>query len=190
MKYFYFILISVVFFACNNQAEQASQGIFDEDEDTVLIEENAAQKKDFGKIGFELLQKETIGNIRIGMTTEEVEKILGKPESVSEWEFWDSDGYEHRYKTYQNEAVQLNFIKEENKKETLYLVEISKNCTFKTSRNIGIGSTKSAVFEAYKNEISNPNNTSLFIAGTVHGGLLFNFSKDTVSNIFIGAAAE
>jgi hypothetical protein len=127
----------------------------------------------------------------MGMTTAEVEKIIGKPEVITEFEFWDADGFEHQARVYQNETIELDFIKLEDGRIVSNMITISEGCQYKTSRNIGIGSTYEDVLQAYKSEISTPENRSSLIAGTIYGGIIFQFSDENkVNNIFIGAAAE
>jgi len=63
----------------------------------------------------------------------------------------------------------------------------------KTSRNIGIGSSKEAVLAAYQKEINFaevPQEASAIVVGSVYGGVTFQIADNQVTSIFIGAAAE
>jgi hypothetical protein len=69
---------------------------------------------------------------------------------------------------------------------------ISTPSTLKTQRGIGIGSREQAVIQAYQHEkdaeATMP--TEVFVAGSVYGGLMFQFQNDQVISIFLGAGAE
>ena len=71
------------------------------------------------------------------------------------------------------------------------MITITEPCEFKTTRNIGIGSNMEEVQTAYRQEINaKSSNTETIIAGTVYGGIIFNFENKKVKSIFIGASAE
>jgi hypothetical protein len=75
--------------------------------------------------------------------------------------------------------------------QTVKSISISAPCSYKTNRNIGIGSTSDEVLAAYKAEIEEENiSESEILAGSVYGGVVFHLENDRVSSIFIGAAAE
>jgi hypothetical protein len=60
-----------------------------------------------------------------------------------------------------------------------------------TTRGIRIGSTAKAVMKAYKAEWERESSKpDIFVAGSIYGGLIFNFQNGKVSKIFLGAAAE
>ena len=64
--------------------------------------------------------------------------------------------------------------------------------TLKTLRGIGIGSAEKDVTSAYgelrDDEMSVAGES--FVAGSVYGGVIFDFRDGKVSRIFLGAAAE
>lgn len=64
--------------------------------------------------------------------------------------------------------------------------------TLRTQRNIQIGSTRQEVMKAYRHEWDKENSmpSGSFIAGSIYGGLIFNFENNKVNRIFLGAAAE
>ena len=74
----------------------------------------------------------------------------------------------------------------------VYSISLTSPSTFKTVRGIGIGSSEAEVEKAYADEKSTEDSRpdELFVAGSIYGGLLFNFVDGNVSEIFIGAAAE
>ena len=66
-------------------------------------------------------------------------------------------------------------------------------CTLKTSRGIGIGSSKEVVLQEYKDEVQlglDEGESDKIIVGTVYGGIIFTLDGDSVISIYIGASAE
>ncbi|NJN78727.1 MAG: hypothetical protein HC803_10725 [Saprospiraceae bacterium] len=155
------------------------------------VQAETQEVKDFSEIGFKLMETETVGDLKMGLTTKEVEKLIGKPSEITPFELWEADGFEHQARVYQQETIELDFIKLEDGRIVSNMITITEGCKYKTARNIGIGSTYDEVLQAYNAEISTPENTSTLIAGTIYGGIIFQFSEENkVNNIFIGAGAE
>jgi orotate phosphoribosyltransferase-like protein len=187
---FIFTIVILTFIACNQNVDSENDGA-EQQVELQQIQVEEIEDKDFGNIGFELMETETIGDLKIGLTTDEVEAIVGEPSETTPFEFWEADGLEHQARVYQNKTIELDFIKLEAGKIVSNSITISEGCKYKTSRNIGIGSTHEEVFQAYKAEISTPEMTSTLVAGTIYGGIIFQFSEGSkVNNIFIGSAAE
>jgi hypothetical protein len=65
-------------------------------------------------------------------------------------------------------------------------------CTFHTRRGIGIGSSEADVQRAYGGErnAEESRQGSLFVAGSLFGGLTFTLRNGSVAEIFLGAASE
>lgn len=189
MKYLIICSLSVLIFIGCNQVD--SENTQQEQDLPQEVEPEEIPEKDFSEIGFQLMETETIGDLKVGLTVEEVEKIIGKAEEVTPFEYWGADGFEHQARVYQNETIELDFVKLDDRRIVSNMITIAEGCELKTSRDIGIGSSYEDVYQAYKNEISTPDNPSTLIAGTIYGGIIFQFSDaDVVNNIFIGAAAE
>jgi|AntRauTorckE5430_2_1112549.scaffolds.fasta_scaffold12460_3 hypothetical protein len=183
------LFVILIFTACNQSVE--NENAAEQEEQPAAVEAQQTEEKDFSEIGFKLMETETVGDLKMGLTTAEVEKITGKPEIVTPFEEWGADGFEHQARVYQNESIELDFIKLEDGSIVSNMITISEGCSYKTSRNIGIGSTYDDVLQAYKNEISTPENPTTLIAGSIYGGIIFQFSDEKkVNNIFIGEAAE
>ena len=66
---------------------------------------------------------------------------------------------------------------------------IDNNTKFKTTQNIGVGSTKRDILKAYEGKISNVSKGSV-IVGSIYGGILFYLENRKVKSMFFGAAAE
>jgi hypothetical protein len=173
----------------NIKTEQAGEVIIDNRFDSSSEREG----KDFLQLGFNLLETESIGVLRIGMNDSEIIRELGKPDAKSIEALMGSDGKEHQAWSYTKKGIELGLAREGNLQLTDY-IKIESPCKFVTRRNIGIGSTRSEVINAYKYEIDSgllDDDPDLITAGSVYGGLIFNLDEHSrVSSIFIGAGAE
>lgn len=148
--------------------------------------------KDYLSIGFDLMEKESIGFLKIGTIDKDVVKNLHEAEEKSEAVEWEADALEHQTWYYRKNGIELNMVKRGNN-QAVAIINIKAPCNYRTTRNIGIGSTKDEVLNVYKNEIDpneNAANSTSLVAGTVYGGIIFEFENSRVSSIFIGAAAE
>lgn len=151
---------------------------------------------DYLNIGFDLMHKESLGSLKLGLSGAAVRNLLGEPIEKSKQVIWGADGEEHQTWYYKSKGIELDMMGPKNK-QVINMITIKKPCTLKTGRNIGIGSTKKEVLKAYKKEINQDNanpkmqtSPDAVVAGTIYGGLIFNFQKDQVSTILIGATAE
>jgi hypothetical protein len=132
-------------------------------------------------------------NLKQNTSDTDVLKEFGKAEEESEAIIWGSDGLEHQAWKYPSQGIELDMVKDSSQQggQTVKSISISAPCSYKTNRNIGIGSTSDEVLAAYKAEIEEENiSESEILAGSVYGGVVFHLENDRVSSIFIGAAAE
>lgn len=150
-------------------------------------------KKDFDAIGFELEGKELLFVLDNASKDSEVIKLFGEPEEKSESVLWAADDLEHQTWYYRSQGLEIDFVKDDMKTQIVSSVKFINPSNLKTSRGIGIGSTKEEVLNAYKEEI-NKNESSMdsgfIVAGSLFGGLIFELKNDLVTSIFIGASAE
>jgi hypothetical protein len=150
-------------------------------------------KKDFDAIGFELEGKELLFVLNNASKDSEVIKLFGEPEEKSESVLWGADDLEHQTWYYRLQGLEIDFVKDDTKIQIVSSVKFSNPSGLKTSREIGIGSTKEEVLNAYKDEI-NKNDSKMdsgfIVAGSLFGGLIFELKDDLVTSIFIGASAE
>jgi len=143
------------------------------------------------KLGMDLLNSESVEGLEIGMEEYKIVNLLGKPDASSIPSKWESDGLMHQTWTYTAKAVNLDLSWDKGDSKVISSITLSKPNSFKTNRKIGIGSTREQVRGAYIIEIDpRENNGNSVVAGSVFGGLIFEFENDTVISIFIGAAAE
>lgn len=156
------------------------------------VNQGIIDKLDYSKIGFEIMEQESLDFLKYNTTDVEVQNNLGEPEEKSESTIWDADLLEHQTWRYKTKGIELNMVRQENG-QVVKAIYIKSPCNFKTKKNIGIGSIKKEVINAYQGKI-NPENTndttSILIVGTVYGGIIFKFENDRVSSIFIGASSE
>ncbi len=82
--------------------------------------------------------------------------------------------------------------KEKGGFKSIESLTITSPSILQTQRGIRIGSTEAEVIKAYGRfrnaEASKPG--ELLVAGSIFGGVMFDFQQGRVSRIFIGAAAE
>lgn len=148
--------------------------------------------------GFALMQYEQLGPLRLGLPAGEVLKALGKPDEKSERNVRAADGAEHQKWRYLAQGIVLDMIAEgADKEQQIDMITISVPCRFRTTRDIGLGSSRGEALEAYREEIAQSSGESAVgssddtvIAGSVYGGVVFTIKHDKVSGIFIGAGAE
>lgn len=141
----------------------------------------------------DLLDSERIGSMRIGLSESDVKKSAGCALQRGPEQLWGADGAYHQ--TWRCDAcgLRLGMVSENRgaakRIESITLVAPG---TLATSRGIRIGSTEQAVKKAYRAEWNREESkqSGSFVAGSIYGGLLFEFQDGKVIQIFLGAAAE
>ncbi len=147
-------------------------------------------QKDDGS--FTLMKSEALGGLRIDMPAAEVIKLIGTAPKQSKATKWGADGLYHQAWDYPARGISLNMCSESlTGKKTVFTVTIKPPCSFKTTKGISIGSTYDEVMKAYSASIDKEStNKSTIVAGSIYGGIVFQFKGGKVSEIFIGAGAE
>lgn len=149
------------------------------------------KEKDFLELGFELIKNERVGDLKLELTEKQVLEILGKPTEKSETEFWDGDVLYHQSFIFKNKGIELDMAGVDENIKLINAITINNSCNLKTTKNIGIGSTYEEVKNAYYNYYNKEeSNLEILTAGTIYGGIIFNFKNNRVTDFFIGAAAE
>ena len=131
---------------------------------------------------------ESIGPIKCGLDSNDVVAKLGQPEKKSDAMVWPTDGLEHQIWIYKSKGLQLNMVKDKNTfiNTSINTITVTEPCKYKTKKNIGIGSTRKEVFDAYSEEIDpSASNKGTIVAGSINGGIVFSLKNDLVSGIFI-----
>jgi hypothetical protein len=137
--------------------------------------------------------KEQIGKLRLGLPEPEVKLIIpGKPVLGPE-KLWGADGQYHQEWHYPDGGISLGMVaKKKGGIKSIESITLTSPSTLQTQRGIRIGSTEAEVVKAYgpfrNAEDSRPG--ELLVAGSIFGGVMFDFQQERVSRIFIGAAAE
>ncbi|HSI61641.1 MAG TPA: hypothetical protein VLE43_00945 [Candidatus Saccharimonadia bacterium] len=143
--------------------------------------------------GFALMNKESLGSLKLEMSAKDITALLGKPEKTGKDIEWEALGEFVQQWSWPKAGITAEMISEKkggSKKVLMFTAKAPWDKT--TSKGIRIGSTETEVRAAYgtyeDKEMSEAGST--FIAGSVYGGLQFTFSKGKVTAIFFGASAE
>ena len=133
-----------------------------------------------------------IGELNLGTTHTKVVELLGEPSSKSKAEEWGADGLMHQDWMYKNKGITLNMSSGKDiTRQDVNSITITSPCDLKTNKNIGIGSSYTDVITAYEKDIDKAASTKdAVIVGSIYGGIFFDFLKDKVVKIFVGAGAE
>jgi hypothetical protein len=141
---------------------------------------------------FSLLHNERIGNLRIGLAEAKVKQTINCQLNREPEQFWGADGAYHQKWKYADCGITLGMVSEQKgAAKSIESITIFHPSRLITKRGIRIGSSKKAVINAYKSDWNSESSKSAnFVAGSIYGGLIFQFQHGKVSQIFLGAAAE
>jgi len=151
-----------------------------------------AQQKSEDEL-FKLMKSEKIGDLKLEMTEAQVKQLLPAQPARAREQLWGADGQYHQKWTYAPQGLRLSMVSEKKgAAKTLESIECSARCTLKSTRGVGIGSALADVQKAYAAEFNKEESKlpGIFVAGTIYGGLIFNFKAGKVSVMYLGAAAE
>jgi hypothetical protein len=141
---------------------------------------------------FEFMNKERIGELRIGLPEAAVRRALpGQPQRTRE-KLQEADGRYVLWWKYPKQGIEL-LMGSDKKGAAKQIATISCRapCALRTSRGIGIGSALADVQKAYAAEFNKEDSKDgVFVAGSIYGGLIFDFKAGKVSAMFLGPAAE
>jgi hypothetical protein len=152
----------------------------------------SAERVSLVKDEFILLKTERIGKLRIGLSEKKVKQKINCALKREPEQFWGADGGYHQEWKYVNCGITLGMVSpKKGAPKSIASITINSPSRLSTKRNIRIGSNKRAVIKAYKAEWNREGNSlDHFVAGSIYGGLIFQFQNGKVSEIFLGAAAE
>ena len=137
----------------------------------------------------------SFGPLALDQPAAKVTELLGKPKQVGENVLWAATGEWVQSWDYKDQGVSIRMSADTRRgPQTIYNFSIEAPSTFKTIKEIGIGSPRKAVLAAY-GKLRDPEDPSgdkaeTFIAGSIYGGVFFTFKADKVVDIFVGAGAE
>ena len=147
--------------------------------------------------GDDLLARENLGGLKIGLSERALAPFLGKAEVKKGKVVLVGATGEYLQKwTCEEKGLSVYMSSGETKKgaKKVSSFTASATCTLATVKGIKIGSKKADVVKAY-GKVEDKENTGVvgpnaFVAGSVYGGIIFTFKNGKVSEIFFGAAAE
>ncbi len=144
---------------------------------------------------FAFLMSEAIGELRLGMEAVEITELLGQPKKKDEISESAATGEFTQSWEYPDIGITLDMTSASRRGgQSLGNIRASAPCELKTTRGVGIGSTREEVERAYGDvqdkQDSDPAITSRFVAGSIYNGLIFDFEDGKVSYMFMGVGAE
>jgi hypothetical protein len=137
--------------------------------------------------------KEQAGKLHLGLSEKAVKQIISGQPARGPEDLWGADGEYHQEWKYPAAGITLSMSgKKKGGPKSIERITLSGPSTLATSKGIRIGSTEAEVAKAYGRFRNGEDSKKgeVFVAGSVFGGLIFNFEQGKVNRIFIGAAAE
>lgn len=195
MRTFIFVSFLLLLVSCSNNVKNETIHIAEKPLDSLA--EEIYESDAYDMIGWEIMGNEKFGELQLGLDTPQIITILGIPDQKTKEEYWGADGGYHSDWIYEKEGVILHINKIEEHPESeqyskfIFAITIQAPSKLTTSRGIGIQSSITQVRNAYRKAIENPEiNDGGLIAGTLYGGLAFDFKDGSVEKLFLGAMAE
>lgn len=184
-----FVSLSVSTFSCKNEVS-VNKNLTSKTEDSLSLSKTG-EKRNYGDLGVELMNSERFGGLKLGMEIAKIKDLLQLPNKKSKLELWAADGEYHQDWTYSKQGIVLDVKGQKESAQIVNMITIEEPCALKSSKQIGIGSSKNEVELAYK-EFINPSisTPTTIVAGTEFGGIVFTLENNKVKSIFIGASAE
>ena len=142
---------------------------------------------------FALLHKERIGNLRIDLPEAMIKKVIPCSFKREADTLWEADGMHHQKWVFFRCGISLDMTSDKKGgAKSISSIAVISPSMLRTQRNIHIGSSRQEVINAYGHEWDKENSmpSGSFIAGSIYGGVIFNFENNKVNRIFLGAAAE
>lgn len=139
------------------------------------------------------LDSEHIGEFYLGQSAKDVQKKLRCHLKKQEDQLWGADGQYHQTWDCYEGGISFDMVSaQKGGAKTVASIMVSTPNAGKTKRGIHIGSTEQEVERLYAKEkdaqASRPHQN--FIAGSIYGGLSFQFKHGVVESMFLGAGAE
>lgn len=144
----------------------------------------------------QFLAGERLGGLKLGMGEKDLIVLLGSPKQKTKPILLEAVGEYYQTWRYPGKGLEITMTSGAKRKgaKTVASFLASAGCTFATTKGIRIGSSPAAVRQAYgpfeDKEDTSAREKDVFVAGSIYGGIIFNFKENKVSRIFFGAAAE
>ena len=135
-----------------------------------------------------ILDTETIGGLKIGADEKAIIAVLGAPKHKDKAE---QEGATMDYVSdWTWPTASINMVSDTGKPPwKARLISIGKTSTLETTQHIHLGSTLADVEKAYKRSEEGDHKPDQFLAGSIYGGVLFEFTKGRVVAISMGPFA-
>lgn len=206
MKINFIVLTFLILISCNNRKNKHLQKITSSNNELEVTPSNDSllsnlkndesnkemnNEPDFEELGYELMESETIKDLKLDLDIKQVEESIGVASELSKNEVWSADAEYHQTYFYENLGIELNMVGDKMESKKVNMISIHAPCKFKTSKGIAIGSTLTDLereYGKYYNKDFSSDET--FVAGSIYGGVIFTLKNNLVESIFIGAKAE
>jgi len=141
-----------------------------------------------------ILRDEKLGALKLDLSATEVLAVLGEPAARGRDEEWEADSDFHQEWKWPALGLTLDMVSHKRREvKKVGSIRAVAPSTLQTARGIAVGSTRAEVLRHY-GKLRDPefpvDEQEHFIAGSIYGGLMFDFEAGKVSSIFLGAAAE
>lgn len=186
-----FLILTASCGSNQNKSEKIDQEIQSEKSENNLLISNEKTDEDFYKIGEKLMEEESFGKIKIGMSFDNILSLLSQPDVISHPVFSEVDGENYQTIEYKNQGIFLGLKINADSTKIISWIEIKEPCELKTSQKIGIGSNLDEINIAYKNEIDPKYSDSEEITiGSIYYGMFIRLKNNKVTKIYLGPGAD
>jgi hypothetical protein len=192
MKTYYFsiiIFLAFLIFSCDRSRPKQTVQKVDSTSDQST--QNHDSSHDYLKLGFELMHSESIGGLRLGLNTTDLEAKIGTPNEKTAPTYYGADGLNHQTYKYTSMGLEFDLVQKPDSSYMVNMITILTPCDFKTLKGIGINSDIESVKKEYQNYIDPKfSDDKSIVAGSIYGGIIFTIKDQKVKTIFIGQSAE
>jgi hypothetical protein len=150
-----------------------------------------ATEETVGAISTGVSDEYAIDGLPLGLSSDELQSKIGKaPTSKTELTLEGATG--EYVTTWSFEDVEASLsASAQDSPLTLRALTITSPSVLKTKEGIGIGATEAEVMSTYGSQVNTEESSpGKIVVGSVFGGMIVTISNGTVSEIFVGAAAE
>lgn len=142
-----------------------------------------------------ILDREQLGELKIGLPAAELTRLLGAPARRGRPELSGATGSYVQQWSWPDRGLELTLDADDKRGPyALAAIRAVAPCALRTTRGIGLGDGYKAVETAYlaDRDPEEEQDELSFVAGSVYSGVIFTFDAERgkVREIFFGAAAE
>lgn len=184
-----FVIIILCFISCKNESESSNHIKVNTTLNRPVKNTTAALNSDQQSFTAPL---EVFNNwLKAGITEKLIITKLGAGHTILSGEYSEVNGYYQEKWEYPEHGVTLLMQSEEpDSDKTVSEITITEPFGLKTSKGIGIGSSKNEIYKYYPTANQNDVDDDIIVVGDIYYGLFFTIRDNKVSKIFIGALAE